>query len=479
MEYQQCSVTDTILYLKQANGVIMKFAKLARLLVFLSVILIACSKMSYAQITLSVNLNPSTPLPGDLVKGTLTIKTGLRAEDISGVTFYSPLPVKPQSISGIGVIPADSYYSLPFTLKATSPGTYVVKVYVTTTNGTVMQSFNVNVANAKPEIIITQPLTLGEVNDVHFHVYNPVNAYGIKVIPLFKAYPSTIYVVNDEGSFRFYPEKAAPLKFRIEFYNALAVNYHSYIQVVYPSYRNSSGLNVNVSTPHDVYLLYDVIPVQITFTNLRTDSVYDLRVNVSSNSFRKMVNIAELKPGEKKDVVVYIPANRAGRLKVSIIVDYKDYLGNGYDVKKSVEFRVLPDKVVSISDVSVERSGSGFEITGDVSNSGWNKIYGVTVTAESRGKNVSYFIGTIDPSDYDTFDIVTNNATKLVVSWQDITGNVYSVSTPLHLHSQHRVEVKESVNPLFISISGAAVILIIVILAVLSVRKRSGKDSGK
>ncbi len=444
----------------------------AILLTVLTVSLVLCTTLASAQITLSVTMNPSTPLPGDTVRGALTIKTGLTPETISGVTFYSPLPVKPQSVSGIGTIPADSYYILPFTLKATAPGTYVIKVYVSTTNGTVVQAFNVNVASAKPEVVISQPITLGEVNDVHFILYNPVNAYGVRVIPLFKAYPSTIYVVNNEGSFRFYPEKPRPLRFRIEFYDGFATNYHSYVQTVYPSYRNSSGLSVNVSTPHSVYLLFDAVPLSITITNLRTDSIYSVSVRVISGNFRKVEVLPELKPGESDRITVYCPASNPGNDTARILVTYTDYLGNRYELEKTVSFRVLPEKIVSISDLSIERNGNGYEITGDVSNSGWNKIYGVTVTACGK-KNVSYFIGTIDPSDYDTFDIVTNNASRVVVTWQDITGNVYSVSEVIHIASHvKQPKVENSNTPIVVSVIGAVVVMAIVLTAVLRRRRQ-------
>ncbi len=451
----------------------MKLAKCSVFLTILALSLTACTAAGHAQVTLSVTLNPSTPLPGDIVKGELTIKTGLTPETISGVTFYSPLPVEPQSVSGIGSIPANSYYTLPFTLKAISPGTYVVKIYVSTTNGTVVQSFNVNVASAKPEVVISEPITLGEVNSVHFVLYNPINAYGVRVTPLFKAYPSTIYVVNNEGSFRFYPTKSMPLKFRIEFYDGFATNYHSYVQTVYPSYRNSSGVSVNVSTPHSTYMLFDVIPLSISITNLRTDTIYDLSVKVSTRGFEKTETLPYLNPSTTEKVVVNCPASKAGNETARVLIKYRDYLGNHYETEKVVTFKVLPSEVVSISDVSVERSGSGFEITGDISNSGWSKVYGVTVTASSNGKNVSYFVGTIDPSDYDTFDIVASNATKIIVTWQDIIGETHSVSETLHLVRQP-VKVKESNAPLLVSAIGAVVIFAIVLVAVLR-RSRGGE----
>ncbi len=420
-----------------------------------------------AQLTAKVTFNPSSPLPGDHVRGYLTIYTST-PERISGVTFYSSLQITPRDVSGIGTLPANSEYTIPFTLVAPSPGVYTIKAYISTTNGSVLKTFNLNVVSAKPQVVITTPITLGEVNDVQFVLYNPINAIDVKVTPLFKAYPSEIAVLNGRGGFEFYPENATPLKFRIEFYNGFADNYHSYVQTVYPSYRESKGVVLNVSIPHSSYLTGDVIPVKVEVANLRGDSIYSVKVKLTFYSYTKTLEIPSIAPGEKSAITIDCPALKSGVVKIN--VTYKDGFGNSYSLERSMRVNVSPQKTLSISDVSVERSENGFEVTGDVSNSGWSKAYSVTVTAVGR-KNSSYFIGTIDPSDYDTFDLVASNATKLVVTWQNGLGETFSNSYPLTLHSARKVVVKENSSSIVVAAVGAVIIVLLAVLGVMRARK--------
>jgi len=142
------------------------------------------------------------------------------------------------------------------------------------------------VVKSKPEIVITNPLRLDEVNEVHFVLYNPIDATDVKVIPLFKAYPSVIFA-DKEGSFMFYPVNRTPLRFKIEFYNGFPDNFHSYVQTVYPEFVKSRGVSINVSTPHTSYYLCDVIPVSVGISNLRGDTIYSVKVLLKAGRFQR------------------------------------------------------------------------------------------------------------------------------------------------------------------------------------------------
>ena len=435
-----------------------------RRLILILVLLLMQVTLVHAQLTATVKLSPSFPLPGDHVRGTLTIST-TSAETISSISFMTSLPVTPKEVSGIGAIPADSAYTLPFTLTAPAPGVYTVKVYIFTTNGTLVKTFNINVVKSEPEVVITTPIRLDEVNDVHFTLYNPIDAVDVKVIPLFKAYPSTIYA-DKGGSFVFYPTNETPLRFKIEFYDGFPDNFHSYVQTVYPEFVKSRGVSLNVSTPHTSYYLCDVIPVSVGVSNLRGDTIYSVRVELKSGGYEKSVVIPFIKPDSLKKVTINCPALKPGKQDIEVVVSFRDSLNNSYRVVRNVVVSVKPEKAVSISDMSLEKSGNGFEISGDVDNNGWSRVYSVTVTAVGK-KNKSYFIGTIDPSDYDTFDIVTQNATKIVVTWQNELGESFSASKPVHIGYEKRaVETSGNGSATLVAFAGALLVLIIVAVSV-------------
>jgi len=442
-----------------------------RLILILALLLMQVT-LTHAQLTATVKFSPAFPLAGDHIRGTLTISTS-SVETISGISFITPLPVTPKDVSGIGVIPADSVYVLPFTLTAPSPGVYTVKIYISTTNGTLVKTFNINVVKSKPEVVITNPIRLDEVNDVHFTLYNPIDAVDVKVIPLFKAYPSTIYA-DKEGSFIFYPKNETPLKFKIEFYNGFPDNFHSYVQTAYPEFVKSRGVSLNASTPHTSYYLCDVIPVSVGISNLRGDTIYSVKVKLKAGSYEKSVIIPYIKPDSLKKVTINCPALNPGKQDIEISLCFKDLLNNSYRIVRNVYVNVKPEKAVSISDMSLEKSENGFEITGDVDNNGWSKVYSVTVTAVGK-KSKSYFIGTIDPSDYDTFDIVTQNATKIVVTWQNELGESFSVSRSVHIGYEKQVVETSNGSATLVAFAGALLVLFIVAVSVYLSWKRSKK----
>ncbi|GEM_PF-2912055 len=435
------------------------------LLILIVILLLSPVK---AQLTATVTYTPTTPLPGDYVRGVLTVKT-TTPEKITGISFMTQLKVSPKDVSGIGTLPADSEYSLPFTLKVQSPGIYTVKIYIFTDNGTLVKTLNLNVVNSMPKIIITSPITLNEVNFVHFTVYSIVDAKDIIVKPLFKAYPSVIAVDNGKGVFEFYPKKPETLKFKIEFYNGIAENYHSYIQTIHPAYKNSKGIVLNISTPHSYYMLCDVIPLNLEVSNLRDDTVYSVNISVVTGNFSKNVKIPSIKPNDSSSIVVNCPAYKKGREEIHVTLQYLDSFGNKYVLYRNYSVNILPEKTVRISDLSIERNLNGIEITGDVSNNGWSKVYGVTVMAGNK----SYFIGTIDPSDYDTFDIVVSNLSNLKVTWQNSLGQIFTISKKVQFKEKPVVTKKTGNSAILVAVVGS---IFIIVLALLGLWRRNRKN---
>ena len=96
-----------------------------------------------------------------------------------------------------------------------------------------------------------------------------------------------------------------------------------------------------------------------------------------------------------------------------------------------------------LNDVALTTSGSGYDITGDITNAGISDAYGVIVNVASpatgTGTYPVYAIGSIASDDSGTFELTFTtsdlSAVPVVITWKDAAGNDYSLTKTLNLGS--------------------------------------------
>jgi len=96
-----------------------------------------------------------------------------------------------------------------------------------------------------------------------------------------------------------------------------------------------------------------------------------------------------------------------------------------------------------LNDVALTTSGSGYDITGDITNAGISDAYGVVVNvgspATGSGTYPVYAIGSIASDDSGTFELTFTtgdlSAVPVVITWKDAAGNDYSLTKTLNLGS--------------------------------------------
>ncbi len=355
-----------------------------------------------AQAQIAVEMNPKILLPGDVADCKLVITTH-KPMLVSGIAFFAPRSIKiePQSVS-VGKI--ESSYVLPFTLKAEKAGTYTVNVLVRTLNDSIRQVIIVRVEDLKPEIVLNSSLTLNEVNRVRFRVVSPFSVNVVNVEPLFDV------LGMDKNSFTFFPGKPANLTFKISFYNG--PNYHEVIQTVKPEYRESKGIHVNASFP-SYCMLKDVIPIDVWVTNLRNDNIYSIKISAGSQK----IEISHLKSMQSHKCRLLFSPDQPGNTTIHLEVEYLDEMNSKHRVVKELHIQVLNELAVSLSNLEIENG----RISGDVVNAGISRAYNVLVASGNR----SYYIGTINPSDFDSFELEGNSIT---VSWNNELGEPVKVT---------------------------------------------------
>ncbi len=425
---------------------------LTALLVVLLLIPVASAQV------LRVEMSPQTLLPNDVADCKLLVSFPQRTY-VGGITFYHPpsIDVEPESVSGVGWVQS---YELPFTIRAKESGVFVVDVVINTPNGSIKQAFTVRVLREMPEIILDRTtFYLNEVNGVGFTISTPLDISDVVVIPLFDANPKVIRVENMKGFFEFLPKRPIPLKFKIEFYNGK--NYHEVVRTVVVKYEKSRGVLVNATPEYSNVLMGDVVRIDVQVSNLRHDTIFNVRLNVSG---AKSVVIPMLKAGESRSFEFEWSANSAGEKLIKVDVSFLDDFNDRYQDRTFVRVNVSNETALIFSGVNVERTINGITVSGDVCNNGRSKVYNVIVYANGR----SYYIGTVDPSDFDSFEITLHNATTIHLKavWTNEVGKTFEISKELKVPIlKFREEEKGGIFPMVVAIGTLAFVIFIAFLA--------------
>ncbi len=386
---------------------------------------------------------------GDEVDCTITIENkNSYPERVTSVVFFSDL-VRPRIISNIGVIPPQSTYELPFTFKSEKPGKFFVEVKVSTPNGSVTYYIPFVVESKLPEVILeNSTIYLNEENLLKIRVDSDFDVY---IEPLFNASPSVVY--GREALFVYYPMKKEKVAFKVYFYNGR--NYHEYVKEFQVEWKKSRGVYFEIKAPEKV-LLYDAARIDVYVTNLKRETVYNLRIKALDKEY----SYPSLLPGQSKNFSIYVTAFKPSTFDVSVELSYE----NREVVRetKRVEIEVLNESSVDICNYEFEED----VIRGEICNRGLSEISGVVVSFN----DVKTFVGSVAPGDFEIFEVKAKNESGVLrLEWRNLAGDLLRLEKFVE---REKVEVKKSeVSPAVLIVSIAAAIAII-LLAVVALRKR-------
>ena len=436
----------------------------------LVITLIALINVCSAQ-TIKVEINPRTLLPNDIADCKISIET-TNAMYIKEIVFFPPHEVEvfPSSITGIGQLMPGSVYELPFTIKVKKSGIYTIPVYIRTLNETLKHYIVVRVESRMPEIVLNKTtLTLNEVNEIEFRVSSPIDISNVIVEPLFEANPSVIFVKDYKGSFKFEPRKPIKLKFKLKFYNGR--NFHEIIQEINVSYVHSRGLIVNISSDYSLMRIGDVMTVSLEIINLRSDNIFSLTLNVSSNYpydviSKNIIKIPIIRSGDKKIVKFKFCPKRAGKRTLTINLKYMDEFNIIHIKNININIKVINKTTLQFSSIEVERKIGAISITGDICNLGKTRVYNIMISAFSDNSEKTYFIEYLDPSDFDSFELSLPSAKliRLKAKWNNELGEEFEICKDIKIPETKPREESSNILPLIISIIALAVVLMFVIL---------------
>ncbi len=431
-------------------------------------VLLLTMEVAYANgVSVSYQISPEILLPGDYADVTLILTNPSTTDVKVNSIVISGAKAEPSAIYSVGTIPSGGSYSITFSVKAEKVGRENLEVKISTENETITQNIMVVVDDNFPTLTIASPVYRGVVNEVSFYVSSPVELKDVRVEALFNAIPKTVYlgdfVGGKEGKIKFVPDSDR-LKFKISFYNGR--NYHEIEKEVAVELLTPQNVVLNVSFPYKSLYIGDAITIPLEITNLRSDAIYDITVSAESSlgSFSSPVSIAKLDSGEGKALSFKFSPSKAGEGEAVFRVDYKDELGNELSVERKFAISVLNSYAVMLTNLNVAREGLKYSVSGDVSNNGRSEVYNTYAVAECANFRTDYFIGNIDPSDFQSFELPVecNGSVKVTVQWSNEIGETFAISQTVELKGKSLTEVEENPMPVYVSIAVALVILVIV-----------------
>jgi hypothetical protein len=481
-----------------------------RTLIF-ALVLVAALTPVFAQNNASVsiqslNVYPQKLFVGDYAVVSVTIYNPTdRRVEINSLSIYGE-GIAPESLS-LGYVPPKSTHTLSFSVRAIGSGVHNVELVLYTADGSISSFFTLFVEDKMPEIYFKGTVRLGEINNLTLVISSPVEIENVVIVPLFESLPEKIVLKSVSGMaevpIKFYGKEGS-YKFRMSFYSGN--NYHSYVAEINPRTESARGLAINFSVPFTTVLLYDVVGIDLEITNLMSDSLSSVKLSAYSNNGKVLLSaseISEIAAGEKIKVKLLYSPERAGEDKIKLEVRYRDSLGGEGRIEREIgEIRVNNETAVKIVgvDISTRRiatttTAGGFpmgrtttttttpvmEITvsGEVANGGFGQARNVIVYLDFGNRTEEFFIGTISPSDSDSFSIPatgSERSVRVTVEWINDLGEIHRISKTYQL-AQRSFEFGQRESSIFSPLNMAilAIFAAAVVVGILFYRRKRGR----
>jgi hypothetical protein len=207
---------------------------------------------------------------------------------------------------------------------------------------------------------------------------------------------------------------------------------------------DSEDLHAAISKKPETFTLDSEVSVNLSLINPRDGaikSIYIITTDSGSDITPSVTFISEILANSVTEVPFAITPHQATNITFNI--SYQ----NG-DVKRhlSVDMPINPGNakdaaVPTINNLALTTSGSTYDLTGDITNTGVSDANGVVVTvglpAKGTGTYPEYAVGSLasdDSSSYEvTFTCTDLSSVPLVIHWKDTYGTDYSVTKTLDL----------------------------------------------
>jgi hypothetical protein len=207
---------------------------------------------------------------------------------------------------------------------------------------------------------------------------------------------------------------------------------------------DSEDLHAAISKKPETFTLENDAAVNLSLINPRDGAIKSIYITTSdsgSDITPKETFVSELAANSKVEVPFTITPHKA--TNITFTVNYQ----NGETKRQvSVFMPVNPGNakdaaVPTINNLALTSSGTSYDLTGDIANSGVTDANGVVVTvgspATGTGTYPEYAVGSLASDDSSSFEVTFTSkdlsSIPLVISWKNSAGTDFSVTKTLDL----------------------------------------------
>jgi hypothetical protein len=213
-----------------------------------------------------------------------------------------------------------------------------------------------------------------------------------------------------------------------------------------PVQVESTGIEVSVLNAPDSFSDGKKGSITLLIGNPRENTVHGITVTPQGEgiiSTQRSIFVGDLKPGESRNVTFDITPSQETELEFT--VNYKNGI-NAHSAAVGLPVTFGDDKMgadMVISGIEVSRSGTGYTMSGDVSNNGLSDAKSVIVMVGSPAVPIDpdrvSVLGSLEPDDFSSFDLSFNiqgaSSVPVIVQYKDEDGNLYEEKTQVTLNS--------------------------------------------
>ncbi|MCX6684727.1 MAG: hypothetical protein NTZ37_08395 [Methanoregula sp.] len=209
---------------------------------------------------------------------------------------------------------------------------------------------------------------------------------------------------------------------------------------------DSTDIKVVVSETPDAFTRSATESVNLTIINPRAGEIKNIQVIPVGNGMDVKPStkyISSLDGHSSVDVSFSVTAEQESDLTFQVIYDNGD-TQHTTNVVLPIKFGTDKSAAVpTVNNVALTSSGSSYDITGDITNTGISDANGLVVTVGSPAKGTGtypeYAIGSLASDDSSSFEVTFTctdlSSVPLVFSWKDDNGDDYRVTKILDLSS--------------------------------------------
>ncbi len=197
-------------------------------------------------------------------------------------------------------------------------------------------------------------------------------------------------------------------------------------------------VSININNP--IITVGKINNLTISIKNNYKDSLFIVQINkyfIGEN--QKTVFI---KKGETKNITFQIKVDKEGITSIPLII----YFDNN-QIEKNLTIDVIGKADLVLSGIDVESSFNEVKITGDIDNIGTGMAKSVLISIEKTKDIIpkrpyeNYFVGTLNPDDYGSFELHciingTVNEIPVVITYRDENNNLITIYKTININRE-------------------------------------------